>query len=53
MQAEKILSDLEDDKGLPLPWGMECLTKEHKVCWEVEGFQPQKGPFGLGLMKRL
>jgi len=47
MQAEKILSDLEDDKGPPLPWGMEYLTKEErKVRWEVDGFQPQKGPFG-------
>ncbi|KAI4532087.1 hypothetical protein MG293_017352 [Ovis ammon polii] len=30
MQAEKILSDLEDDKGPPLPWGMEYLTKEER-----------------------
>uniref|UniRef100_A0A8C2Y0I0 Zinc finger CW-type PWWP domain protein 2 n=1 Tax=Capra hircus TaxID=9925 RepID=A0A8C2Y0I0_CAPHI len=52
MQAEKILSDLEDDKGPPLPWGMEYLTKEErKVRWEADGFQPQKGPFGLGLKK--
>lgn len=52
MQAEKILSDLEDDKGPPLPWGMEYLTKEErKVRWEADCFQPQKGPFGLGLKK--
>ena len=54
MQAEKILSDLKDDKGPPLPWGTEYLTKEErKVRWEVDGFQPQKGPFGLGLKKKL